>query len=154
MIQGIQSNTYTTTNSIVTDNIKKTSSTDVEQEITKSKISKTDTVEISVEGRLASEINVKPTDSVKVSAPPAGASPSTSTESTEIVEATTVLTTLTEAQLDNLVENGTITQAEKNSEMSRRESLESEKISKIEVEVEVDNDSKTKTNVNLLDGGE
>lgn len=162
MIQGIQSNTYSITNSIVTDNVKKISETNVEQETVKSQISKTDSVEISSEGRLATEISsiegenaVQSTDSAVASAKPAGQPPSTSTisvESTESTETTTVLTNLTEAQLDDLVEEGTITQAEKNTELARRASLELDKTS--EEKQEVDNDSKTKTNVNLLNDDE
>jgi len=144
MIQGIQSNTYSTSNVVADDSIKKTSTTEVEQEINKSQVSKTDTVVISTEGRLANENEVQSVESAVASTQPS--SGSTLFESTEITETSTVLTNLTEAQLNDLVEKGTITQAEKNAEIARRASLEADEPSE-----EVNNDLNSKSNVNLLD---
>jgi len=175
MIQGIQSNyeSYTQINSINTDNKIKTTTTDVE--VVDGKISKTDTVEISAAGRLASEATDQ-TDSSDIKslldesesssaaialgtkkapagAPPAGAPASSSTESTEETE-TTILTTLTEEQLKDLVSDGTITQAEMNAELSRREASESVDEFDTDSDKEVIEDLASQTNTNLLDGEE
>jgi hypothetical protein len=156
MIQGIQSNTISVLSSLNVDSVKKASSTNTEQEITSSQVSKTDTVEISAEGRIASEAaaqynssdmqsfsdetesetesellnetsEVSSSSVDKPKGPPPPPPPSTTTESEETEELeTTSLTTLTESQLDSLVADGTITQAEKNTELARRESTEAE----------------------------
>lgn len=185
MIQGIQSNSNSAINSILADSIKKTTSADVEQESTSSRVSKTDTVEISAEGKLASEtatqssssdtqILLTETESVlsnatseeiaetsdgtvsvesatsasssATSAPsaPPSAPPSASSESDE-TETTTILTTLSEAQLDNLVSEGVITQAEENSELARRDAAEAD--SDENLDISIDDDIKLKSSI-------
>jgi len=168
MMQGIQSNyeTYSTINSITTNNITKTTNTEVE--VIDGKVSKTDKVEISTEGKLANETATQSSPSeiqnllaetelssatstdiaeLAKSAPtsvPASA-PTDGTEETETTETATILTTLTESQLDDLVDEGTITQAEKNSEMARREAAKLETNSDESIEEDTEKDVKLKT---------
>ena len=110
MIQEIQgfSEIYSPVSSIAAANVQKTSpASNVEEAV--SQVVKTDTVEISKEGKLASSM---------IS--------STSTAATaETAETEPVLSTLSESELDDLVEEGTITEAEKNSELARRKASES-----------------------------
>lgn len=172
MIQGIQSNyeSYTQINSINTDNKIKTTTADVE--VVDGKISRTDTVEISAAGKLASEATDQ-TDSSDLKSlldesesesssaiesstkkAPAGAPPaSSSTESTEETE-TTILTTLTKEQLNDLVAEGTITQAEMNAELARREASESIEGFDTDSDKKIIEDLASQTNTNLLDGEE
>jgi len=109
MIQEIQgfSEIYSPISSIAATNVQKTSPASNEEEAV-SQVVKTDTVEISKEGKLASSI---------IS--------SSSTTTAITTETEPVLSALSESELDDLVEEGTITEAEKNSELARREASES-----------------------------
>lgn len=132
MIQGIQNNNeiYSAINSISSSSIKQASPSAEEENTTENKAAKTDSVEISQEGKAAN-------------AAATALAGSSSTESTSTTETEPVLSNLTEAELDDLVDDGTITQAEKNSEMARRESLEN---------AEKSNESEDfESKINLLD---
>lgn len=75
-----------------------------------------DTIEISAEGR-AYQQNMQATTIPSVQ------TTSTETSSSEETNSSTVLTNLTEEEISQLVDNGTITQAEANAELARRETL-------------------------------
>jgi len=74
-----------------------------------------DTVEISAEGKAYQQ-------QMQASPPPKGSG--VSEASTDDTETSTVLTNLSEEEISQLVEDGTITQAQANAELARRAALE------------------------------
>lgn len=93
-----------------------------------------DTLEISAEGRAYQQ-------QMQASPPPKDSSVSetSSTEDSEDSETTTVLTNLTEDEIDDLVDDGTITQAEANTELARRASLKEAEESQVDSEQDQEN---------------
>jgi len=75
-----------------------------------------DTIQISAEGRAYQQQTQAP--------PPPKDSSVSEASSTEDTETSTVLTNLTEDEISQLVDDGTITQAEANAELARRAALE------------------------------
>ena len=75
-----------------------------------------DTIEISAEGRAYQQ-------NMQAASIPANQTTTTETTSSEEANASTVLTNLTEEEISQLVDDGTITQAEADAELARREAL-------------------------------